>query len=122
MLGTDYLMVQGYHDSYPNSHVAMTKVVAAAAKLAKNIGKKSFFGSDKQAAAQKELNACLENLKAAWQLDSELHFFGTIGEDDWDKLNYHLSIFRKAYQNWQDAYAILDNIIKLKGGVKFDRY
>ena len=89
---------------YPHSYNAMTKLVPAMAKVAKNAGKKTFFGKDKGQESYQKFIEALRSTIQSMVLDD------TIAESDdtesiYMRLGELLQMFDMAHPNWQDAFA-----------------
>jgi hypothetical protein len=103
MAGDPYIK-QSLIVMYPHTHNALTKLVMSMADVAKNTGKKTFFGRDK---GQKSYNAFREKLKVTIQcmiLDSIIKE-STPTEELIKELEMKIKQFQLAYPNWQDAYS-----------------
>ena len=88
---------------YPHMFAAMQKLVMAMESVARNAGKKTFFGRDKGAEAYMKFVDCLRQTVVASILDgkasessSNEHVIGIV--------TMVLSKFELAYPNWPDAY------------------
>ena len=87
----------------PHTFNALTKLVMAMAGVAKNAGKKTFFGRDK---GQESYSKFLETLKITLQcmvLDGVISE-STPTEDVISELESVMNKFKMAFPNWQDAY------------------
>jgi hypothetical protein len=88
---------------YPHMFAALQKLVMAMESVAKNVGKKTFFGKDKGAEAYIKFVDCLRQTVVASILDgkssessSNEHVIGVI--------TMVLGKFELAYPNWPLAY------------------
>lgn len=87
----------------PHTYNAVTKLVVAMAKVVKNIGKKTFFGKDKEQEAYLNFYNILKLTINAMVLDGIIKESGT-DENVYQALDEYLKKFSMAHPNWPDAY------------------
>ena len=87
----------------PHTYNALQKLVLAMADIARNAGKKTFFGRDKGQEAYSKFLATLKATVQAMVLD-ELIREATSTEDVLVVLEEKFRKFSLAFPHWQDAY------------------
>jgi len=92
---------------FPHTYNALTKLVMAMADVAKNTGKKSFFGRDKGQEAYDKFQKSLRITIQCMVLDSVIRE-STSTEEVIVELKNKIKHFQMAYPNWQDAYVFAE--------------
>ena len=87
----------------PHTYNALTKLVMAMAGVAKNAGKKTFFGRDKGQESYSKFLATLKITLQSMVLDGIIRE-STPTEEIMSKLESKMREFQIAFPNWQDAY------------------
>ena len=87
----------------PHTYNALTKLVMAMAGVAKNAGKKTFFGRDKGQESYSKFLATLKITLHSMVLDDIIQE-STPSEEVLAELESKLQKFKMAFPNWQDAY------------------
>lgn len=87
----------------PHTYNALQKLVMAMAGVAKNAGKKTFFGRDKGQESYSEFLSMLKVTLQSMVLDGIIRE-ATPTEEVTSKLESKIREFKMAFPNWQDAY------------------
>lgn len=103
------LVEQNLQLQTPHTYNALTKLVVAMAKVVKNIGKKTFFGKDKEQEAYFKFYDALKLTLNAMILDGIFRESAT-DEDVYQALDKYLNKFSMAHPNWPDAYGFASMI------------
>ncbi len=88
----------------PHTYNSLTKLVMAMASVAKNTGKKTFFGKDKGQESYSKFLGILKTTLQSMVLDSVIKESTPNGQV-LTELGEKMTKFSMAHPNWKDAYA-----------------
>ena len=106
---TDYARARLLQVTQPNTTAALTWLVPAMEKVARNWGKRSLFGRDKGAEAARKYEEALIKTLYAMTADGLVHRSDE-PETFRTCLIQAMRQFAFAYPNWQDAYTFFETI------------
>lgn len=101
---TDYELAAYLATQYPNANAPLQKLIMAAEKCHKSIGKTTLFGKDKFAPALDVFNAAYRTCIQALERDGHLHRLWNTAAEEALAVNEAMEAFSDAYPNWPRAY------------------